>query len=178
MDQILILLCIEFILFCSINMDIVLGIIGFLLIVAWFVGAIAPILPWPPLAFLGLLFLHWTSTIQFPAETLLVLGLLTLATVVGDYLIPLRWTKKYGGTKAGTRWSVVGMILGLFFLPPVWLIIGPMIGAFVGEYMSTRDKQHALRSARWSFVGFLLSTGIKLIVCGIILWYGIIAVLS
>ena len=159
-------------------MDVFFIVVWFLLILAWFIGAIAPILPWPPLSFLGLLFLHWTSTIQFSAETLLVLGLLTLATVVGDYLIPLRWTKQYGGTKVGTRWSIIGMVFGLFFLPPIGLIIGPMIGAFAGEYITTRDTKHAFRSARWSFVWFLLNTGIKLIICGIIFWYGIIAVLS
>lgn len=57
------------------------------------------------------------------------------------------------------------MIAGLFVFPPFGMIIGPFAGAFIGEYMAaegTGDK--ALKSARGSFVGFLLTTGFKLVV--------------
>lgn len=158
-------------------MDIVLIILWILLIIIGLIGSVAPILPWPPISFLGLLVLHWTVWIQFSPLVLGVLWWLTLLTIILDYTIPQRGTKKFGGTKAGTRWSTIGLIGGLFFFPPLWLILGPIVGAFIGEYLHTNDKKHALRSAWWSFVGFILWVGIKLIVCGVILWYGIAALL-
>lgn len=158
-------------------MDIFLIVLWILLIIVWLIGSVAPILPWPPLSFLWLLVLHWTVWIQFSATTLWVLWILTIITLILDYTIPQRGTKKFGGTKYGTRWSTIGLIGGLFFFPPLWLIAGPIAGAFIGEYLHTNDKKHALRSAWWSLVWFLLWVGIKLIVCGVILWYGIKAVI-
>jgi uncharacterized protein len=95
-----------------------------------------------------------------------------------DYTIPQRGTKKFGGTKYGTLGSTIWMMGWLFLFPPVWLIVWPIIGAFVGEYLHSNDKKHALRSAWGSFVGFVLWVGIKLIVCGVILWYGVKSVIG
>jgi uncharacterized protein YqgC (DUF456 family) len=62
--------------------------------------------------------------------------------------------------------------VGLFFGVP-GMIIGPFVGAFVFELVYKRDTKQAFMSALGSFVGFLLSTGIKtilaLIMLGIIL---------
>lgn len=159
-------------------MDIFLIILWILLIITWLIWSVAPILPWPPLSFLWLLVLHWTVGIQFSDTTLWVLWILTIITLILDYTIPQRGTKKFGGTKYGTRWSTLGLIGWLFLFPPIGLIIGPIVWAFIGEYLHTNDKRHALRSARGSFVWFLLGVGIKLIVCGVILWYGIKAIVT
>lgn len=159
-------------------MDIFLIILWLLLILTWLIGSVAPILPGPPLSFLGLLVLHWTVWIQFSATTLWVLWILTIITLILDYTIPQRGTKKFGGTKYGTWWSTLWLIGWLFLFPPIGLIIWPMVWAFIGEYLHTNNKRHALRSAWGSFVGFLLWVGIKLIVCGVILWYGVKAVIT
>jgi uncharacterized protein YqgC (DUF456 family) len=52
------------------------------------------------------------------------------------------------------------------------MIVLPFVGAFLGEYLIAKSTgQKALRSARWSFVGFLIGTGYKLILCGwMIVW--------
>jgi hypothetical protein len=59
---------------------------------------------------------------------------------------------------------MVGIILGLFFMP-IGLVVGPLIGAFVGEILSTRQTGKAIRVALLSFLSFLLSTGFQLILC-------------
>lgn len=159
-------------------MDIILIIGWLLLIIIGLIGSLMPILPWPPISFIGILLLHWTGSIAFAPWLLWVLGWLTVLTIVLDYTIPQRGTKKFGGTKYGTWWSTLGLLAGLIFFPPLWLIIGPIIGAFVGEYLHNNDKKHALRSAWGSFVGFVLWVGIKLVVCGVILWYGVKSVIG
>jgi len=158
-------------------MDIFLSILWILLIILWLIGSVAPILPGPPISFLGFLVLHWTVWIQFSDTLLRALWILTLITLILDYTIPQRGTKKFGGTTYGTLGSTIGLVAGLFFFPPLGLIAWPIVGAFVWEYLHTNNKQHAFRSARWSLVGFLLWIGIKLIVCGVILWYGVKALI-
>jgi uncharacterized protein YqgC (DUF456 family) len=65
---------------------------------------------------------------------------------------------------------MAGLIAGLFFFPPWGLIIGPFIGAFIGELMESASKGKALKVALMSFVGFVLTTGMKIIYGGILMF--------
>jgi uncharacterized protein YqgC (DUF456 family) len=65
---------------------------------------------------------------------------------------------------------MAGLVAGLFFFPPWGLIIGPFVGAFIGELMDGASKGKALKVALMSFVGFLLTTGMKIIYSGVLLF--------
>jgi uncharacterized protein YqgC (DUF456 family) len=65
---------------------------------------------------------------------------------------------------------MAGLIAGLFFFPPAGLIIGPFVGAFIGELMEGASKGKAFKVALMSFVGFLLTTGMKIIYSGVLLF--------
>ena len=159
-------------------LDRILIISGFLCLIAGLIGAIAPMMPGSILSLFGLLLIHWTGTYQVPTTWIVVFIILVVLANIVDYYLPIWWTKKYGGTKAGVTGSTIGMIAGLFVFPPFGMILWPFVGAFIGEYMAaegTGDK--ALKSARWSFVGFLLTTGFKLVVGWRMLIYAIQLVL-
>jgi uncharacterized protein YqgC (DUF456 family) len=79
-------------------------------------------------------------------------------------------TKKFGGTSYGVWGCTIGLIVG-FFIGPVGIIIGPFVGAFIGEMMANSDTHKAFKAALGSFIGFLLGTVIKLVACGIMMWY-------
>lgn len=147
------------------TLDRILVVAGFLALIIGLIWAIAPLLPGSILSLVGLLLIHFTGTYQIPTTWIVVFVILVVLANIVDYYLPIWWTKKYGGTKAGVTGSTIGMIAGLFVFPPFGMIIGPFAGAFIGEYMAaegTGDK--ALKSARGSFVGFLLTTGFKLVV--------------
>jgi len=97
-------------------------------------------------------------------------ALIAIGVTVLDYIVPIWGTKKYGATKYGTWGSMIGLVLGLF-IPPVGIIIGPFIGALVGELIYGRRTNEALRSGYGALIGFLLGTGLKLITSGIITFY-------
>ena len=81
-----------------------------------------------------------------------------------DYVIPAWGTKKFGGSKYGVWGTILGLITGLIFFGPLGIIIGPFVGAFIGEIIyDSKDSSRALKAAFGSFVGFMLSTGLKLI---------------
>ena len=63
-----------------------------------------------------------------------------------------------------------GLSAGLFFFPPWGLIIGPFIGAFIGELMTHATTDKAFKVAMMSFVGFLLTTGMKIIYSSVLLF--------
>ena len=83
--------------------------------------------------------------------------------------------KAGGGSRAAITGSTIGLILGLFFMPS-GLLVGPLLGAFVGEMLSTREVGKAIRIALLSFLSFLLSTGFQLILCIAMASYTIAAI--
>lgn len=135
------------------------------------VGCILPIIPGPPLSFVGLLILEGTDKVDFTGNFLLLMFILAVAATVLDYIIPVWGTKKFGGTKAGVIGSTLGLIAGVIFFPPLGIIIGPFVGAVLGEMLQKDDFNQAIKSGIGSFVGFLLGTGVKLIVSSVMMYY-------
>lgn len=151
-------------------MDIVWIVLGILCLLVGMVGCIIPALPGVPLAYAALWLLHATDKVQFSWQFLLVWGLVVLIVQVLDYIIPAWGTKRTGGSKAGVWGSTIGLIVGLF-LGPWGIILGPFVGAVVGELMVGKNTQEALRSGWGSFVGLLTGTILKLVCCGLMTYY-------
>ena len=145
--------------------------IGVIFIISGLLGCVLPIIPGPPLSYIGLLFLHFTEKYQFSTRFLIIWAVITGVVYTLDYLIPAWGTKKFGGSKRGVWGSIIGLIIGLIFFPPFGIIIGPFVGAVVGELSSGKDSGAALKSGFGSFLGFLAGTLLKLITSGMMTWY-------
>ncbi len=145
-------------------MDLFLIIAGAIFLVLGLIGCVLPVLPGPPLAFVGLVLLHFTTGYDVPSAHLWTAALLAAAITALDYYLPIWGTRKLGGTRRGIWGSTVGLVLGLLFFPPLGIIIGPFIGAFVGELTDSDDVGKALRSALGSLVGFFVGTMGKVLV--------------
>lgn len=143
-------------------MDTLLSILAVLFGVVGCVGCIAPVLPGVALAYAGYLCLYFCSYSEISVAWLVVFGVLTLIVSVLDYLLPSYMTKKFGGSKAGERGAMAG-VLGGFLFGPIGIIVGPFVGAVLGELIfDNSDRQRALRSGFGSFLSFFVGTGIKL----------------
>lgn len=146
-------------------MDILLVIIGFILCLIGIIGSFLPIIPGPFTSWAGLLLLSFTSVIPQNWTFLGVTLGVSLLVWVLDYIVPAWGAKRFGGTKYGMIGSSVGLIVGLVFLGPWGVIIGPFAGAYVGELTKdAKDSSRALKAAFGSFLGFLAGTFVKLIV--------------
>lgn len=152
-------------------MDYILIIAASLLVIFGLLGCVLPILPGPPLSFGGLLILHFTQWGPINSDLLLWLGIAAALVTVLDYVFPVWATKRFGGSKRGVWGSTIGLIVGLFFFPPFGIIVGPFLGAFIGEITANQSQRNAIKSAFGSFIGFLLGTGLKFTVSGVITYY-------
>jgi uncharacterized protein len=150
--------------------DYILLILGILLMILGIIGCLVPILPGPPFSFLGIILLHLSRFGNFPDLTLIVLGCIAVAVTVLEYIVPVWGTKKFGGSKYGTRGATVGLIIGLF-LGPAGIILGPLIGAFVGEMIFKDDIKYATRAGFGSLLGFLTGIGLKLAASFVMTFY-------
>lgn len=151
-------------------MDTLWMIIGSLFLLAGFIGCLLPMLPGPPLAYVGLLIQQLRSSPVFTTKQLLIWLTVVAVVTLLDYWIPIYGTKKFGGTKSGIWGATIGLLFG-FFLGPWGIVMGPFIGAFVGELLADQSSDKALKAAWGSFVGFLLGTVLKLTVCGVMGWH-------
>ena len=147
-------------------------VLAIILMVGGIAGCVLPILPGAPLAYAGLLLLHFTGLAHFSTAQLIVWLIVVVVLQVVDYITPLLGSKYSGGTSFGNRGCVAGTLLGLFFMP--WgIILGPFLGAVAGEMMGGSDFPHAVRAGIGTLIGFLLGTLLKVIVCFYFLVQGI-----
>lgn len=152
-------------------MDYFLIIVGIIFAITGILGCFLPFLPGPPLNYVALLLLHFTSNHQFTTKFLVIWAIIAAVVVLLDYLIPVWGTKKFGGSKQGVWGSVLGLVAGLFIFPPFGIILFPFLGAVAGELIAGKDTGSALKAGFGSFVGFLAGTILKLIVSGMMTWY-------
>ncbi len=151
-------------------METIIIILGALLIVAGLLGSFLPVLPGPPISYIGLLLLQLTATPPFSVQFLVIWALIVVAVMVLDNVVPAWGARKYGGSPYGVWGSIVGLVAGFFF-PPLGIIIGPIAGAFLGEMVGGKSSDQALRAAWGSFVGFMAGTLMKVIACGMMGYY-------
>ena len=156
-------------------MDTLLLILGFILMIGGIIGSFLPVLPGPITSWFGLLAIYFTSNKPISTTVLIVTFSIAAVVFLLDYIIPAVGTKKFGGTKYGIIGTTVGLILGLIFFPPFGIVIGPFVGALLGELIYDRkDHSRATKAAFGSFLGFLTSTFIKFLVAciyfGIFIW--------
>ncbi len=155
-------------------MDITLAVLGAVLVLIGFFGSILPVLPGPPISWAGFLLLRFTSYADNRGtgyeNALWILLFFVIVVTILDYVVPIMGTKKFGGSKRGVWGATIGVVVGLFF-GPLGIIIGPFLGAFIGEISTGKKEREALRAAWGSFVGFMLGVGLKLMVCGTILFF-------
>jgi len=152
----------------------ILILIAIIMALLGIIGAVVPNMPGPPLCFASMLTAYFTCPGTITTELLLwMLGLTVFVTVL-DYVAPIVMTRLGGGSKYAMWGSTIGIFAGLFFMP-LGLILGPLIGAFIGEILHNTDFIRAIKVAAMSFISFLLGTGLKLIVSLLMTFYTFVA---
>ena len=160
-------------------MDILLLILGFVCIMVGLLGSFLPVLPGPSMSWIGLALLYFTHAVPANYWILGITLVITVIVSVLDYVIPAKGTKKFGGSSYGIWGTNIGLVVGIIAPVPFGFLIGPFVGALIGELIfDYKDHNRALKAATGSFVGFLASTFMKFLICvlflglyGSIVWH-------
>lgn len=151
-------------------MEILLIIIAYLLAIVGILGAIYPVIPGAIVSFGSLLVFYFATTDKMSLTFLIMWGVVVVIASVIDSVLPPLITKRMGGSKKATTGSLIGVIVGSFFFPPFGMLFGAFAGALIGEWFETKLlDSRAIKIAMGSFVGFILGTGLKLMVSVMIL---------
>jgi uncharacterized protein YqgC (DUF456 family) len=145
--------------------------LAILLILLGLVGSVVPVIPGPPLIWLGML--AWAVGERFQNIdwiTLTVLGIIALIATFSEY-----WLQPLAQQRAGFGWknllaAFVGGIIGgilLSGIPVLGTLFGAAIGAVVGTsaltLLQTRNLRQALRAGKTYLVGCALSAFIEIL---------------
>ncbi|SFJ56757.1 DUF456 domain-containing protein [Myroides guanonis] len=146
-------------------MEYILLILSLILMITGILGSFLPVLPGPPISWVGLLCIFLIKDIPYNYWLLGITLVITITISVLDYLIPAQGTKKFGGSKYGIWGTNIGLIVGLIAPIPLGFLIGPFVGALIGELLFDRGNlTRALKAATGSIIGFLVSTFMKFVV--------------
>ncbi|WP_310559443.1 DUF456 domain-containing protein [Flavobacterium sp.] len=156
-------------------MDALILTIGFAFIIIGIFGSFMPVLPGPSLSWFGLVLLYFTNAVPANYWILGISLLITIIVSVLDYVIPAQGTKKFGGSSYGIWGTNIGLIVGICAPIPFGFIIGPFVGAFIGELVyDYKDHDRAFKAAAGSFLGFLAGSFMKFVICmiylGLFVW--------
>ncbi len=147
-------------------MDILLVILGAICVIIGLLGSVIPILPGSPISYVGLLLLLLVDGCTYTPTFMLIMLAVVVIKQVLDYYIPIWGIKKYGGSKYGQWGGVLGLLLGLFFMP--WgLILGPFVGAVVAEMLAGKTHEESIKAGFGSFVGTLLTVVLSMVLTSI-----------
>lgn len=145
-------------------MDYFLLVVSIILMLAGLVGCVIPMIPGPPLCFVALLLTLSFENVPLSWSQIIIWAIVVVIITLVDSFLPAWGTKKFGGSKTGMWGSVIGLFIGLSFLP-FGLIVGPFVGAFIGEKIEGKNGNEALRAGVGSFLGLVAGTILKLVVC-------------
>ncbi|MFV8368573.1 DUF456 domain-containing protein [Flavobacterium sp. LB2R40] len=156
-------------------MDVLLLVLGFMCMILGVFGSFLPVLPGPSVSWVGLVLLYFTKAVPANYWILGIAFLITVIISVLDYVIPAKGTKKFGGSTYGIWGTNIGLIIGILAPVPFGFIIGPFVGALIGELIyDFKDHNRAFKAAAGSFAGFLASSFMKFVVCvmylGLFVW--------
>lgn len=113
------------------------------------IGSILPAIPGPSLILIAaLVWLAANGFSNFGLPLIAVFVILVLASVV-DLLGTYLGARQFGASKWGQIGAIVGLLLGFFGLLPalpvggpiLGLFFGPVVGAFVGEFLYRRQLE-------------------------------------
>ena len=125
-------------------------------------GIVLPALPGVILIFAGLALAAWAEGFQYVgAGTLTILGVLSLLAWSLDWLAGSLGARHFGASRHAIVGAMLGALVGIFF-GPLGILVGPFLGAVIGELLARRDLGQAGRAGVGAWLGLLLGVVAKL----------------
>ncbi|ASK28358.1 DUF456 domain-containing protein [Neisseria chenwenguii] len=136
--------------------------LGLIAILVGLLGIIYPAIPGLSLMFGGTWLIAYVGDYQiFGQTTLIFLAVVAAVGTAMDYVSGMLGAKYTGASKLAVRGAFAGGIVGAFFSLP-GLLLGPLTGAAVGEFLTRRDMLKAGKVGLGTFIGFIIGTIAKI----------------
>ncbi|MFV2029680.1 DUF456 domain-containing protein [Neisseria sp. S1] len=140
----------------------ILIILGLIALLIGLLGTIYPAIPGLGLMFAGAWLIAYAGDYQIiGTATLIFLGIVAAVGTVMDYVAGMLGAKFTGASKTAVWGALIGGIAGAFFSLP-GLLLGPLVGAGIGEFWARKDLLSAGKVGLGTFIGFIVGVIAKL----------------
>jgi uncharacterized protein len=145
-------------------MDIALYVLAALLIIGGMAGAVLPTLPGIPMIFGGI----WLAAAvdhyrHLGMWWLLIIGTLGTVGVIVDFIASALGARRVGASRLALWGASLGTLIGMFFGVP-GLLLGPFVGALLGELVSGNSVLRSAHVGIGTWLGLLFGTLLKLVI--------------
>ena len=138
-----------------------LKVVAALVVLVGIAGTVLPVLPGIAFVFGGLVLAAWADGfVRVGAITLAILGALTALAIAIDFAASAFGAKKAGASPRAVLGAGLGALVGIFFGLP-GLLLGPFVGAVLGELSANRELVQAGKAGFGTWVGLLLGSVAK-----------------
>jgi uncharacterized protein YqgC (DUF456 family) len=139
----------------------ILATLAVVMVIIGLIGVVMPALPGHMLILAGLIVGAWANGFtRVGVWTLVVLGVIALASYGVDFVAVALGAKRLGASTRAMTGAALGTLGGLFFgLPGV--IVGPFVGAVIGELTTDRNVMKAGKAGVAAWIGFAIGTAVK-----------------
>lgn len=126
-------------------------------------GTVLPVLPGVLLVFAGLFLAAWAGNFaRVGVVGLSIIGTLALLSLVMDFAASLLGAKRVGASPKALIGAAIGGFFGIFLGLP-GILLGPFIGAVVGELMARGGWSQATKVGIGTTLGLLFAAVAKLV---------------
>lgn len=140
------------------------------------VGSLLPVVPGSLIVWLGVIVhrLWMGAEASVTWKIVILTGVLTLLGQLADFVMGVWGARRFGATWKGAVGAFAGAFIGFFIPPPLfWLIVGPIIGAVIGELAAGRTFRDGGKAGFGTVVGGIVAFALKfgISVCVIALFF-------
>ncbi|MBB6242575.1 MULTISPECIES: DUF456 family protein [unclassified Rhodanobacter] len=145
-------------------MDIALYLLATALIIGGLIGSVIPALPGLPMIFGGVWLVAAVDNYRhIGLWWLLLIGGLGTAGVIIEFIASTLGAKRVGASRLALWGASLGTLVGMFFSIP-GLLLGPFIGALLGELASGTSVLRSAHVGVGTWIGLLFGTLLKLVI--------------
>jgi uncharacterized protein YqgC (DUF456 family) len=138
--------------------------IAAILVLAGVLGTVLPVLPGALLVFAGLFLAAWAQDFtRVGMWGLAIIGALMALSFAVDLIASMLGAKRVGASPKALIGAAVGGMAGLFFGLP-GILLGPFIGAVLGELIARGGFAQAARVGVGTWLGLLVAAVAKLVI--------------
>ena len=142
-------------------MTALLWVVAVVFIALGIAGLVIPALPGPILIFVGLFVAAWAENFEYVGAFMLVLLAMFAALAYAlDFVAAALGARRYGASAGAAIGALVGALVGIFFGLP-GLILGPFIGAVLGQLSAAPELRQAVRAGWGAWVGLVIGIAAK-----------------
>jgi uncharacterized protein len=158
-------------------MDALLWVVAVVLMAVGIAGVVLPALPGLLLVYGGIVLGAWIGHFQqvHPA-TVVVLGVLAVIGLAIDYVATTIAAQRAGASKSGLIGAALGTIAGVF-TGLIGVVILPLVGAAIGEFIARRDALRAGRVGFATWLGLLAGVVAKLAIVFVMIGVFVVALI-